>query len=89
MAISRKTMNSKIKSEVEILETLIDNAMEKYASCFDKDGFIDIFISGEITSLDIRNQLSRMYYEAGWNTMIFKTSSENGERPGLTCIRMG
>ena len=89
MAISRSTMNHKTITETERFESLIDKEMEKHAGCFDKDGFINLIIRDEITKLYIRQQLFEKYYRVGWSTMIFKTSSENGERPGLTSIKMG
>jgi len=35
-------------------------------------------------SLALRQEIVRMYVAAGWRSIEHKTSSENGERPGLT-----
>jgi len=35
---------------------------------------------------DIRDELAKRYIKAGWAYVYHHTSSENGERPGLTCF---
>lgn len=36
----------------------------------------------------IREEVARRYREAGWKYVIHRTSSENGERPGLTHFKL-
>lgn len=36
----------------------------------------------------ICNKVEKIYKEAGWRSVVCKTSSENGERPGLTGLRL-
>lgn len=36
----------------------------------------------------VRNEVARRYREAGWKYVIHRTSSENGERPGLTHFKL-
>lgn len=34
--------------------------------------------------VELRNAVAKKYKEAGWKYVYHRTSSENGERPGLT-----
>ena len=45
--------------------------------------WVDIIIDEEIP-LAARNVLAKKYKDAGWYYVYHRTSSENGERPGLT-----
>lgn len=36
----------------------------------------------------VRDEIARRYREAGWKYVIHRTSSENGERPGLTHFKL-
>jgi hypothetical protein len=36
----------------------------------------------------IREEIARRYFEAGWKSVAHRTSSENGERPGLTHFKL-
>jgi len=35
-------------------------------------------------AIEVRDTLAKRYVNAGWNYVYHQTSSENGERPGLT-----
>lgn len=45
---------------------------------------INISISGEKYSKDVRDAVCELYVRKGWTEVTNQTSSENGERPGLT-----
>ena len=53
---------------------------------FDKSEYHIIMI-GEF-SRDVCNEVEKIYKEAGWVNVSCKTSSENGERPGLTMLQL-
>ena len=36
----------------------------------------------------VREEIARRYREAGWKNVAHRTSSENGERPGLTHFKL-
>ena len=38
--------------------------------------------------VSVRDEIARRYLEAGWKYVIHRTSSENGERPGLTHFKL-
>ena len=38
--------------------------------------------------VSVRDEIARRYREAGWKYVIHRTSSENGERPGLTHFKL-
>ena len=38
-------------------------------------------------SVPVRNEIAKRYKKAGWNFVYHQTSSENGERAGLTCFK--
>lgn len=46
-----------------------------------------LVIPGEIP-LSVRGSIISMYETAGWKTAEIRTSSENGERPGLTRLTL-
>lgn len=47
----------------------------------------DAFLIKEY-SKSVRDEIARRYREAGWKYVIHRTSSENGERPGLTHFKL-
>lgn len=49
---------------------------------------VSAIIDGEF-SVNDRNEVAKRYLdEAGWHAAFHKTSSENGERPGLTVFEL-
>ena len=46
-----------------------------------------IVVCGEYPK-HICNKVEKVYKESGWRSAVCKTSSENGERPGLTGLRL-
>lgn len=67
----------------EELELKIDEQIKKFHGLYRWD---EAIIPGEY-SFEVRNMLAKKYKENGWNFVYHQTSSENGERPGLTCFR--
>ena len=49
--------------------------------------FYLIVIEGELNR-PLCNKIANLYKQAGWATATCKTSSESGERPGLTGLRL-
>lgn len=68
----------------EELETKIDNGIKSSHGLYPWETAI---IEGEY-SLESRNMIARKYKENGWNFVYHQTSSENGERAGLTCFML-
>lgn len=47
-------------------------------------GNLHVSINGERYSKDVRDAVCELYIREGWSKVTNQTSSENGERPGLT-----
>ena len=45
-------------------------------------------IVDEEYSRNLCDEIERIYTEAGWSKVVCKTSSESGERPGLTGLQL-
>lgn len=60
-------------------ELLKDHNISKYAH----NGKICIILDEEYPVI-VRDLIAEKYREAGWKKVTHQTSSENGERPGLT-----
>ena len=71
-----------MKSKVNMDELIskIDESMNKFHEWYPWESAV---IEGE-PSVDIRNEIAIKYIEAGWNYVYHDTTSENGERAGLT-----
>lgn len=67
----------------EELEEKIDNSIKNFHCWFPWE---EAIIEGEY-SFEIRNIIAKKYKENGWDFVYHQTSSENGERAGLTCFR--
>lgn len=70
--------------DFEKLEAEIDESMKSYHGWW-KD-HEEAIISGEYP-VSVRNEIAKKYKEAGWKYVYHQTSSENGERPGLTSFK--
>lgn len=66
----------------EELETKIDEGIKNFHGWHPWEKAI---IDGEY-SLNVRNIIANKYKENGWDFVYHQTSSENGERAGLTCF---
>lgn len=68
---------------MEKMEREIDKSIREFHNWYQWEMAI---IEGEYP-LDIRNVMAKKYHDAGWKYVYHQTSSENGERPGLTCFK--
>lgn len=71
----------------ELLEELIKLFEEQLKESEKGRDSYSIVVYGEYPK-PICNRVEEIYMEAGWKSAICKTSSENGERPGLTGLRL-
>ncbi len=72
---------------VEKLQAAI-KAFEAQMRKQDKDGvYYHLVISGEYNRQTL-DKVEQIYVEAGWSQAQAKTSSENGERGGLTGLKL-
>lgn len=62
------------------LEKEIDNSIKNYHGWYKWE---EAIIDGEYP-VNARNAIGQKYKEAGWNYVYHITSSEHGDRPGLT-----
>ena len=62
------------------LEKEIDNSIKE---CHGMNEYEQAFIDGEYP-VNVRTAIGLKYMEAGWNYVYHITSSEHGDRPGLT-----
>ena len=72
-------------------EELIWKAISEFESKWrqeskDRDHY-HVVITGEYPR-EVCDQVQSIYKEAGWAKTLCKTSSENGERPGLTGLQV-
>jgi hypothetical protein len=72
-----------------------DAELDKFVGVIDRmlsdrfiqdDNYVDIIIPGELSNKTMREKIKKMYLSVGWADVVFLTSSESGERPGLTAI---
>lgn len=68
------------KYNIEDLEQQIDKSIQDFHGWHPWEVAL---LRGEIP-LSVRMQIAQNYCDAGWNYVYHITSSENGERPGLT-----
>lgn len=68
-----------------------EEAVSKFEEQFKKDDkdqdYYHLVIVGEYNR-DTCNEIQKTYTEAGWKKVNCKTSSENGERGGLTGLQL-
>lgn len=71
-----------LKSKLDIQELVyqIDESMKRFHEWYPWESAV---IEGE-PSVDVRNEIAIKYIQAGWNYVYHNTTSENGERAGLT-----
>jgi len=80
------------KPEDKVLNiSKLEEAVEKFEKDFaqeepDQD-YYHLVIVGEYNRQTC-DEIVRIYTEAGWSKVECKTSSENGERPGLTGLQL-
>lgn len=71
------------KINITDLEQEIDKSIKDFHGFFPWE---EAIILGEY-SINIRNYIGKRYKNAGWKYVYHQTSSENGERPGLTSFK--
>ena len=85
MAISPEQI-SKIGGKVcnlDEIEKEIDASMTQYHGWYPWE---EAIIDHEF-SVEARNEIAQRYIKAGWKYVYHNTSSEHGERPGLTSFK--
>lgn len=81
------TTPQQMESDLSKIEEAIKKFEEKWKTQEKGNDYYYLVISGEYNRL-ICNKIERIYSDAGWSSVICKTSSENGERPGLTSLQL-
>lgn len=75
--------------EMSMDEDLLNDLIEKFEIKLRKErkgsDYYTLVITGEYPR-DIYDRIERVYKDAGWKKATVKSSSENGERPGLTAM---
>lgn len=83
MEISEKS-NVIVEEIIDKIETEFQNISKENLKEFYETGFITVIIGGEYTPA-LRDKIANKYmHDAGWQQITHTTSSENGERGGLT-----
>ncbi len=69
----------------------LEEAINKFEAQWEEEGkglyFYHLVISGELNK-ETCKKVKELYTEAGWKKVQCKTSSENGERGGLTGLML-
>ncbi len=68
------------KVDMAKLETMIDDSIKRFHGSYPWETAI---IDGEYP-VEVRDKIALKYKESGWNHVYHRTTSENGERAGLT-----
>ena len=80
-----------IEKDSEIIHALIEKNLEEGDFTIIGDGtnnkYVDMSIKSEFPK-DARNIVSVGYVENGWGRVILKGTSETGEQPGLTGVKL-
>lgn len=73
------------QANIDNIISAIDSEMKKEhnISEYGHTGKLHIILDKEYPMI-VRDMIVERYKEAGWRTVTHRTSSENGERPGLT-----
>lgn len=69
------------------IETIIIDIDKEIKKNHGKYPYEDVILPKEYSWV-VREEVARRYREAGWKYVIHRTSSENGERPGLTHFKL-
>ena len=75
-------INTLYRYNLDEIESKIDEDVKKNHGMYPWE---DAILDREYET-EIRDELAKRYINAGWNYVYHHTSSENGERPGLTCF---
>lgn len=84
-------MNITKPSEMTSGTSKFEEAVSKFEEQFKKDDkdqdYYHLVIVGEYNR-EVCDEIQKTYTEAGWNKVNCRTSSENGERGGLTGLQL-
>ena len=82
-------MDIKVTTPKDMTTDNLPVAVEMFEEIFakkDKDhGYYHLIIVGELSRINCE-AVEKIYKEAGWSEVKCRTSSENGEKPGLTSL---
>lgn len=81
------TTPEEMSSGTDYLEIAIAAFEKKFESKEKDEDYYHLVISGEYNRITC-DEIERLYKEAGWKKVICKTSSEKGERGGLTGLQL-
>lgn len=69
----------------------LNEAVSKFEKQFAKENkgkeYYHLVIDGE-HNREVCIEIQRLYIAAGWRVVVCRTSSQNGERPGLTGLQL-
>lgn len=82
MALSPKDVVGFDKKAVKEIVEKIDEKLRFEGECRNSEWF-DVILPNEYRE-DLRNAVAKEYIDAGWDMVVHQTSTENGERPGIT-----
>ena len=82
MALSPKDVVGFDKKAVKEIVEKIDEKLRFAGECRNSEWF-DVILPNEYRE-DLRNSVAKEYIDAGWDMVVHQTSTENGERPGIT-----
>lgn len=77
----------KISNSDADLEIILSKFEIKLNKEDNDEEYYHLVIGGELNSIN-KYMVEQAYLSAGWSKAICKTSSENGERPGLTGLQL-
>lgn len=70
-------------ADIEKYVSMFEEKLEKEVKIFKQTDYFYLVIWGEIDR-NTCDEIERLYRKAGWSDVKCRTSSENGERGGLT-----
>jgi hypothetical protein len=75
------------ESGISKLETVLAKFEDEFSKQEKDQDYYHLVIIGEYPR-SLLNEVETTYYSAGWSNVVCNTSSENGERGGLTGLRL-
>ena len=83
-AMSPKTyLDKQVAIKKDSVVEKINEALDTYVSDPTYVEWVEVIIEGDY-STTVRNEAAKEFIKSGWKKVYHRTSSENGERPGLT-----
>ena len=81
------TKPSDMKGDLLKFEEAVEKFEEKFKLEGKNQNYYHLVISGEYNRV-VCDKIQLLYTKAGWKDVKCRTSSENGERPGLTGLML-